>query len=561
MVGGDGAVSIGVDQFLPGWVSYFAGYQQVDVSALADDATATYYFNIPVNDYPANTLSLQVVAEDGYVIETKTIKTDVSVERGVVYPLPTLNLSRVWRYLGMGKFADNVLEQKLGGIATGQFVNVRMFQSYANSKCFRLVDPFQNIYQLKGEDAYVHNNMEFTVFANGETFYGPYSQTAPEDDVIRFNLEGNAAAAINNGWSESSTYRIYHPFWKQDQANYPWTLSRVLAYSGGSPKWVQLAYIYDMKGTLEDHSHHAGTAQIVLPGFDVPNWGSATITGFTYDKVNVNVSLGDATSMDLIVLASAPDFKTAHPLHVHSDASIVNVVTDGAVQVTLPSAVEGTTYYLVRRAYIGGKACDDQYQSFVYEGTPLTLTSSMITVNSDTTMDGGASLYDADGKGALVDNNVSTFWHSAYNSYPGDDYDWATAFDSTYGICIDIALPEAIQKFHISYYVRGDNKNNRPREIKLAGSNDGSSWTYITTISNDDMNAASAGARVILPSVNAGAEYNYLRIGITQSGDTPSDLTVSKGGSTSLAEIMLYKETVTPVASSGDYIDGGEINW
>lgn len=537
-VGGDGAVSIGVDQFLDAWVSSFAGYLQVDVSALADDATATYYFNIPVNDYPANTLSLQVVAEDGYVMETKTIKTAISVARGTVYPLPTLNLSREWKYLGVGKFADNVLEEKLG-ISTGQFVDVRMFQSYDNSRRFRLADPFQNIYQLKSLNAMVHNDMEFTIFSSGEDFYSAWSYTAPENDVIRFNLLGNAAGAINNGWSESSVYRIYHPFWNKDQVNSPWTLNRVLSYNTGAPKWVQLAYIYDMKGTKEDHSHHAGTAQIVMPGFDAPDWGSATITGFTSDKVNVNVSLGDATSMDLIVLSSAPDFKTAHPLYVNSDASIVNVVADGATQVSLPSTVDGT-YYLVRRAYIDGKACDDQYQSFVFEGAPLTLTSSMITVNSDATA--GGTPYDGGGKAALVDGNVSTFWHSAYSSETGDDYDWATAYDATYGICIDIALPEEVQNFHLAYYVRHNSNANRPREIKFAGSNDGSTWTYITTIKNDDMNAAAMGDRVRLPSVDAGTEYNYLRIGITESGSTPNILTNSAGGSTALAEIKLYKE-------------------
>ena len=138
--------------------------------------------------------------------------------------------------------------------------------------------------------------------------------------------------------------------------------------------------------------------------------------------------------------------------------------------------------------------------------------------------------------------DVSTYWHSAYDSWTGDDYDWATAYDATYGICIDIALPEEIRNFHLAYYVRHNNSANRPCEINFAGSNDGSTWTYITTIKNDDMNAAAKGDRVRLPSVDAGTTYNYLRIGITESGDTPDILTNSAGGSTALAEIKLYKE-------------------
>lgn len=271
-VGADGAVTIGAAQFLPGWVDYFAGYVQVDVSALADDATATYYFNIPVNSYPANTLSLQVVAVDGTVIETKTIKTSVTVERGTVYPLPTLNLSQM---------------------------------------------------------------------------------------------------PLNSG---------------------------------------------------------------LIP-----------------------------------------------------------------------------------------------------------LNSTMITVNSDAGTLDGSSNYDGNGKAGLVDGNTSTYWHSAYYGGYSGYYDNTVDFDTTYGICIDIHLPTAVEDFHISYYTRHNNNNGRPRKIIYAGSNDGSTWTEIGSVEDACMDVG-AGVRVDLPNVDGDTAYNYLRIGITKSGDASNDLTVSAGGSTALGELLLFKD-------------------
>ena len=167
--------------------------------------------------------------------------------------------------------------------------------------------------------------------------------------------------------------------------------------------------------------------------------------------------------------------------------------------------------------------------------------ASQITVNSDATYNGGTP-YDGGGKGAMVDFETSTFWHSAY--YDAYDYPSSTSFDATYGITIDIALTSPIQDFHLSYYTRHNNNNGVPREIKFAGSNDGSTWELITTVADDALMKVAAGARVDLPNVNASKSYNYLRIGITKAGngDTPNNLTVASGGSTAIAELLLFKD-------------------
>lgn len=182
------------------------------------------------------------------------------------------------------------------------------------------------------------------------------------------------------------------------------------------------------------------------------------------------------------------------------------------------------------------------------------LKKSMISVNVEAG-DRDGNLYDGQGYKALVDGDASTFWHSPYytasdiayyqpygyfTNITGTPYE-PSDMDSTYGAYTDIALASAIQKFHFSYYVRSGNNNGRPREIILAGSHDGTTWTQIQTISDDTIMNVDAGARVNLPSITATEAYEYLRFAITKAGDAPSVLT-SGSGSTALAELMLFAD-------------------
>lgn len=169
----------------------------------------------------------------------------------------------------------------------------------------------------------------------------------------------------------------------------------------------------------------------------------------------------------------------------------------------------------------------------------VNLSADMLSVNSDTSTGGGAGWYDGGGVSKLLDGNFSTYWHSAYGTwYEGDDYNSATAFDSTYGIYIQVALTEALQNFHVEYVTR-DNNGGRPRSVVYGGSNDGSSWTILGTYSDPSMDVA-GNVRVALPKVEAATSFTYLRFGIISSGDGTNDLRTG-GGSTNLAEFALYK--------------------
>ena len=182
------------------------------------------------------------------------------------------------------------------------------------------------------------------------------------------------------------------------------------------------------------------------------------------------------------------------------------------------------------------------------EDGQLYVKSDAITVNSNAgTYSGG--LYDGIGVPGLVDGNIETYWHSSYYAgYASSGYyDTSIDFDPVYGITIDMKLPEVVKDFHVSYYVRHNNNNGRPREIKLAGSHDGETWTLLKTIADDTLMDVAAKTRVDLPAVQAAEAYEYLRIGITKSGNNSESLTAiadgAKGiGSTALGEILLFTD-------------------
>ena len=139
---------------------------------------------------------------------------------------------------------------------------------------------------------------------------------------------------------------------------------------------------------------------------------------------------------------------------------------------------------------------------------------SMITAADVCSHDGG-------GVPALVDFDLSTFWHSNW-------YYAVTGNDPTYGIFFDIELDTALQNFHFAYNVRSGNSGAKPTAIVLGASNDGTTWTKLgDAYATDDMLNATAGSRVTLPTVDAGAAYKYLRFGITDTNNSdPGSLTI-----------------------------------
>lgn len=128
---------------------------------------------------------------------------------------------------------------------------------------------------------------------------------------------------------------------------------------------------------------------------------------------------------------------------------------------------------------------------------------------------GNAIMASADGTGlpALLDNNTSTFCHTAYSGNgagvadPGADH------------YIQAYIEDGTDAFYLYTYKR--NGNNRPTKIDITASNNGSDWTDITSLTsglttNDDF---------LSDKITLGATYKYIRFTVptTNTGNKFGD--------------------------------------
>lgn len=109
---------------------------------------------------------------------------------------------------------------------------------------------------------------------------------------------------------------------------------------------------------------------------------------------------------------------------------------------------------------------------------------------------------------ALLDGDYTTFFHTAYGG-AGPDADHY----------LQAELTEAVDAIHFYYKKRSQNNNNRPTSITISGSNDGTSFTDITTISSGLPTDASV-IYYASDKVSLGASYKYLRFTVTATNNS-----------------------------------------
>ena len=74
--------------------------------------------------------------------------------------------------------------------------------------------------------------------------------------------------------------------------------------------------------------------------------------------------------------------------------------------------------------------------------------------------------------GALIDGNTSTFWHSDWHNQTTGDLHW-----------VDVRLDQPAKGIMSLYMHRRNAANDHPTEVVISGSNDGTSWSDIATVS------------------------------------------------------------------------------
>lgn len=109
---------------------------------------------------------------------------------------------------------------------------------------------------------------------------------------------------------------------------------------------------------------------------------------------------------------------------------------------------------------------------------------------------------------ALVDDDYSTFFHSAWSAGSAVDEDHY----------LQAELSEATQKFEFYFKKRQQNNNNRPTTIVISASNDGENFTEITTLDSGFPTDA-AVIDYFSDEVDLGAKYKYVRFTVTATNN------------------------------------------
>ena len=153
----------------------------------------------------------------------------------------------------------------------------------------------------------------------------------------------------------------------------------------------------------------------------------------------------------------------------------------------------------------------------------ITLTESMVSASQSHSGDGG-------GAPALVDDDITTFWHSLYSSHDGDP---------TYGVYIDIALKSPLKAFYLRYCTRHNNSNGVPTHIQVYVSNDATTWTMVGDESTDEMREATTAQWISLSAMKSDTSFSYIRMAIIEAKAGDLRLTGTTNF-TALSELQLY---------------------
>ena len=176
----------------------------------------------------------------------------------------------------------------------------------------------------------------------------------------------------------------------------------------------------------------------------------------------------------------------------------------------------------------------------------VALTADQVTVSADQNV--GGSYSDGTGAAGLVDNDLSTYWHT-----PWEFID--TNANPVYGQFVEIKLDAALGgKLVFNYCTRAANQNGSPAVVVIGGSKDGENWTVLSTVELGYMVKVQdkVNTFVGLPAFDA-AEYTYLRFGIAKNKkgeDLREVATAADQKFTYLSELMLLQ---VPAAAD----DGG----
>jgi len=488
-------------------------------------AGATVSILVPV---PAGTISagatFAVQQSDGTAIKTTpaTVR-DITIERNHVLPLPAISVED-WVSLGTGMFMDDHGFYYLGisGRSADDYASVTVEKHSTEADRYRISAPYTSCPSAA------------TVLPNAAAYL--------YIDVISGEVVANHAYKYNN-----DKIMFDAPYWGYDALYHN---SRIIKYAsdGTTPANIQLApYYYAFNGDYtQANCAQNPKIEIVFPGstpmlagtFNYADGASAT---YDSGSINVNISNSYITAVKVVAAASVAAGVTA----LESDGSdIYSFTATGSQTATLTDG----EYYLVYKVETNGHGFTYKYSGKfeVTSKAEIPLTAAMVSVNVDAGTKDGTYHYDGTGPGALVDNDVTSFWHTPWLSAADaagygytNPYSWDD-LDTTYGAYIDIDLGES--KTVTSFEYRACLRNastDFPKHVIIYTSSDKSTWNKVGE-SENVCSGVSAGSW-INPIQCSGSAARYIRFSIISNTSDKDLRDPSAQGCTHLAEIKIYE--------------------
>lgn len=269
----------------------------------------------------------------------------------------------------------------------------------------------------------------------------------------------------------------------------------------------------------------------------------ASIKAVTITNPEVNLPLYYGTSDEYVYTG---ELRLEQPATEAITFSVIPVGTDAVTSqnVTIPLGTKRGTYEVrIKRnaltagsSYIFPLVFSGENTSYHVSGetrinvsdTPvkIKLTSDMLESKyTHTAVDDGGII------GALCDDNLENFWGSNWTVN-------CPAADPTYGVYIDITLPQALRVARFRYYTRYNNSNAVPTAIAV-GVSSNTDWTTLFTITSGlpSSNAVWWNGDV-LHSLPDHSSFTKIRFGVTASA--AGNLITDPSKSTALTELEVY---------------------
>ncbi len=344
----------------------------------------------------------------------------------------------------------------------------------------------------------------------GEVFEAAYTiKGATENAVVKAELLNGIGFSIENVPAEKKI--------------------KIAAEEGVSASDVVLVHVYDGKVCYHTSFNiyaDIATAAIAEATVTLPLYYAAT-TDFVYSG-RVTLDIPAAEDLTFAVTAGEATLEG----YKLGNGTIAKGAKEGSYTVTIPrtSLTAGTNYTLKLTV-----ASESDMVELKNGAVAITVTDqpSKITLGEENyysayTRAGSEGANNPAGYVPLYDDNADTYWTSDYSGS-------APAGDATYGVYIDITLPQNLVAMQFVYTVRAGNG----KATKLAlGIKNGEEWNNVATISENIPTDNKVVYKTDLYNLEGYAPFGAVRFGIPAS--TMGDLIENSAKSAAVAGLDVY---------------------